>query len=138
MRRLGLSGIVYLDLETYSGTSACEAAVGHYAGGFTNRLHALGYRSGVYGSACSPDMDVYATLNNVPDDVWIAQYNGIDSAASSGSVDCVATTHWTHHQRIHQYRGTHDVTYGGVTVSVDSDCFDADTTGAAALDLTCG
>lgn len=139
MDNLGLSGIVYLDLEAYSGTNACEAAVGHYAGGFTNRLHALGYRAGVYGSACAPDMDFYATLNNVPNDVWIADYNGIDSAASSGSVSCVSSSHWVNHQRIHQYRGDVSITHGGVTLpDVDKDCYDGDTTGAVEANMTCG
>ena len=139
MRRIGLGSgnVVYLDIEGYPST--CKTAAGHYIGGFTKGLHDLGYTSGVYSSACSPDMDYYTTLNNPPDDAYIAQYNGIDSANTSGSVDCVSSTSWDNHHRIHQYRGSHNVTYGGVTVNVDSDCVDGDTVSSnGSLNLTCG
>ena len=32
---------------------------------------------------------------------------------------------WANHQRGKQYRGDHDETYGGVTINIDSDRFDA-------------
>jgi hypothetical protein len=32
---------------------------------------------------------------------------------------------WSNHQRLHQYQGGHDATYGGVTLNIDSDYVDA-------------
>ena len=39
---------------------------------------------------------------------------------------------WPTHQRIHQFRGAHDDTYGGTTINVDSDYVDGATVGVAA------
>ncbi len=39
---------------------------------------------------------------------------------------------WNKHQRIHQFRGGHDETYGGVTINIDSDYVEGATVGAAA------
>ena len=41
----------------------------------------------------------------------------------------VPETAWANHQRIHQFRGGHDDTYGGVTINVDSDYVDGATVG---------
>ena len=41
----------------------------------------------------------------------------------------VPSTAWANHQRIHQYRGGHDDTYGGVTINIDSDYVDGATVG---------
>ena len=37
---------------------------------------------------------------------------------------------WTQHQRIHQYRGGHDETYGGVTINIDNNYVDGGTVGS--------
>ena len=42
----------------------------------------------------------------------------------------VPSTSWSNHQRIHQFRGGHDETYGGVTINIDSNYVDGATVGA--------
>ena len=45
---------IYFDMEGYSTTnSSCTAAVQSFVGGWNDELHALGFTSGVYGSAAS-------------------------------------------------------------------------------------
>ena len=39
-------------------------------------------------------------------------------------------TDWANHQRLHQYRGGHNDTYGGAELNVDSDYVDAATAAA--------
>ncbi len=41
------------------------------------------------------------------------------------AISCVASTHWTSHQRHKQYQGAHNATYNGVTLNIDSRCADA-------------
>ena len=44
----------------------------------------------------------------------------------------VPSSAWARHQRLHQFRGGHDETYGGVTINIDTDYVDGATVGAAA------
>ncbi len=58
----------------------------------------------------------------------MANWNG--QATTSDAA--VPSTDWANHQRLHQYRGAHNETYGGVTINIDSDYLDAATaTGGA-------
>lgn len=116
---IGATNIIYLDMEAYSST--CVTPVRYFADGWVEKLHASGYKAGIYGSACSPNMTTYASISHPPDDVWVADYNNVDSASTS-SVSCVSTSDWTGQRRIHQYHGTINQSYNGVTVSVDKDC----------------
>jgi len=85
-------------------------------------MHALGYVSGVYSSAASGiKMLDDANANRpgrytMPDQVWIADWNGKADIYSS----YVRSTSWMPHKRVHQYRGGHNETYGGVTINIDS------------------
>ena len=52
----------------------------------------------------------------MPDRVWIADWNrkaNINSAY-------VRSTSWMPHRRVHQYRGGHLESHGGVTINIDS------------------
>jgi hypothetical protein len=98
---------------------------------WTSQLHAEGYLSGVYGNSNSVIADLvarYGTSYPEPDDIWMANWNGQASTTDSA----VPSADWANHQRLHQYRGAHDETYGGVTINIDSDYLDAATaTGGA-------
>ena len=126
--------MIYLDLE--SGGSGCEDRMRHYADGWDKELHAQGYLAGVYGSACSPDMSIYAAAAHVPDDVWMAEPGGDNTVAGINSA-CVPTSDWVNHQRIHQYTQGQNFTYGGVTVYVDHDCLNATVDGPGDLNSVC-
>ena len=71
---------------------------------WTDALHAAGYESGVYSSSASGIADLaskWGTPYSVPDDLWIANWNG----AKTTDDPYVPDTAWTPHRRIHQYRG---------------------------------
>jgi len=130
---LGLSpgNPIYDDMEAYSRTSANTTAVLAFLAAWTTQLHAAGYLSGVYSSTNSGIADLvaqYGTSYPEPDEIWIADWNGQATTTDTA----VPTSDWPNHQRLHQYRGGHNETYGGVTINIDSDYVDAATaTGAA-------
>jgi len=116
---MGRGSPVYLDVEPYPPEPSCNEVVFRYIDGWTAELHRLGYLAGVYGSAASP-IDALADhyppdSDPRPDDLWIARWNGVRSDAE----ELVDSGLWAD-RRIHQYRGGHDETHGGVTIRVDS------------------
>ena len=111
---------IYDDLESYSTTASNSAAVLAFLAGWTNQLHAEGYVSGVYSSASSGIATLVraaSTSYTEPDDIWIGDWNG----ARTTSDPYVPSYDWPDNQRLHQYRGGHDETHGGVTLNIDSD-----------------
>ncbi|MBA2444581.1 MAG: DUF1906 domain-containing protein, partial [Nocardioidaceae bacterium] len=122
---LGIAGgsTLWYDIEAFdiSGTQCRESATS-FLSAWTNRLHALGYVSGIYSSAASgikmlDDANAYTPGKYaMPDQVWIADWNGKADIYSP----YVRSTSWMPHQRVHQYLGGHNETYGGVTINVDS------------------
>jgi hypothetical protein len=116
---------IYFDMEAYAlANPSCTAAVQAFVTAWVNELHALGYLAGVYGSAGSTirDLQALAATASSPDDVWIADWNGNESVFGN---PYVSDALWTNHQRIHQYRGSHHETWGGVTIDIDSSYVDA-------------
>jgi hypothetical protein len=120
---------IYFDMEGYSTTNAaCTRAVQAFLGAWNNELHALGHPSGVYGSAASTIRDIESTSS--PDNVWIANWNGVAGVFGD---KYVPDSLWPNHQRIHQYKGGHKETWGGVTINIDNDYADAAAVGAIAV-----
>src|SRR5205807_6642238 len=62
-----------------------------------------------------------------PDDLWIADWNGKQSTSDP----YIPSGDWSAHQRLHQYQGGHNETYGGVTINIDGDYLDGATAGAS-------
>ncbi len=120
---------IYFDMEGYATDDpACTQAVQQFVSAWVGRLHALGYVAGVYGSAASTMRDMVSLASSgapAPDQIDIGNWNG---NASVFGDPYVPDGDWVHHQRIHQYRGGHTETWGGVTMNVDDDYLD----GAAA------
>ncbi len=120
---------IYFDMEGYSTTNAaCTRAVQAFVGAWNNELHALGHTAGVYGSAASTIRDLQTTSS--PDDVWIANWNGIAGVFGD---KYTPDSLWPNHQRVHQYKGGHKETWGGVTINIDNDYADAAVVGAIAV-----
>ncbi|MFG1911510.1 glycoside hydrolase domain-containing protein [Kribbella sp. NPDC048928] len=120
-------GAIYADMEHYAITdSACRTTVLRYLSAWTRQLHALGYLSGVYAHQNSGAIDLAAAYNSSsyarPDALWIARWDGNSSLSGWPTVP---NTLWAIGQRGKQYRGDHNETYGGVTLNIDSDRFDA-------------
>lgn len=129
---IGPGSPIYFDMESYSRTSSATAAVLAFLESWTKKLHALGYVSGVYSSSASGIADLAAQVGTgylEPDDLWIANWNGLQSTSDP----VVPASAWANHQRIHQYRGGHNETYGGVTINIDNDYVDGSTVGDATL-----
>ncbi len=130
MRELGLadgSTLVYYDMEAYDTTnSACKAATEAALSGWVSRLHELGDRAGIYGSGCGSAPSGWASMQHVPDDVWLAHwiYGSYNPNATVWNVACVSDSLWSNHQRIRQYAGGHNETWGGVTLNIDCNIAD--------------
>jgi hypothetical protein len=125
---IGIGSPIYFDLEAYSPTASATKAALAFLGAWTEKLHALGYQSGVYSSGGSGIADLAAQVGTgyaLPDDLWIADWNGREDTEEPG----VPSNAWANHQRIHQFRGGHNDTYGGVTINIDSDYVDGATVG---------
>jgi Rv2525c-like, glycoside hydrolase-like domain len=129
---IGPGSPIYFDMEAYTRTSSASNATLTFLAAWTARLHALGYASGVYSSSASGIADLAsptgASYPPLPDDLWIANWNGREDTLDF----YVPATAWARHQRIHQYRGGHEETYGRVTIDVDSDYVEGATAGATA------
>jgi hypothetical protein len=132
---MGPGSPIYFDMESYSRTSSASAATLAFLEAWTEKLHALGYVSGVYSSSASGIADLGAQVGTgyeLPDHLWIANWNG----STSTSDPVVPSSAWTPHQRIHQYKGGHNETYGGITINIDNDSVDGATVGEATLPPT--
>lgn len=131
---LGLSGnrVIYYDMEGFSGADLnCRNAVKSFIRGWVERLHELGARAGAYGSPCSSYVADWATINPMPDNVWIAAWKtpyAYNPDATVWGVSCLSDTLWANHQRIRQYTGGHVETWGGMSFSIDSNAVDGEVT----------
>jgi hypothetical protein len=116
---IGPGSPLYYDLEAYTRGASTSQAVLSFLAGWTSRLHARGYVSGVYSSAASGISDLVAAAGSgylEPDEIWIANWNGKATAYDP----YVPNNLWNGH-RIRQYRGGHNETHGGVTINIDND-----------------
>lgn len=129
---MGPGSPIYFDMEAYSQTSSATAATLAFLEAWTQELHRLGYSSGVYSSSGSGIEDLASQIGTgyeLPDALWIANWNG-----QQNTVDPVVPANaWAQHQRIHQYRGGHNETYGGVAINIDNNYVDGPTVGSASL-----
>jgi hypothetical protein len=123
---LGPGTPVYYDMEYYPTSSACSVGVQAFVDGWTERVKARGYLSGVYGTATNTQTDWRPGLfANVPDAAWVAAW------ACTGTAPCgftpsvfgipgLSDAYFTNNQRIRQYWGDHAETWGGVAFTVDA------------------
>lgn len=128
---MGPGSPIYNDMEAYTQTTSATSATLAFLEAWTEKLHSLGYGSGVYsssGSGIEDLVDQIGTGYNLPDQLWFANWNGQANATDP----YVPANAWTQHQRIHQYRGGHDERYGGVTINIDNNYVDGMTVGNVA------
>jgi hypothetical protein len=121
---------IYDDMEQYTTGGANTAAVLAFLSAWTTQLHADGYTSGVYSSASSGISDLVASVGTStvePDELWIADWNDLQTTSDP----YVPAGDWSNHQRLHQYQGGHNETYGGTTLDIDNDYIDGATAGTA-------
>jgi hypothetical protein len=120
---------IYFDMEGYdSSDTECVGAVQTFISGWVSQLHARGFRAAMYSSLCSGIRDEAAVYDDprLPrlDAVWIAAWNNIPNLDGFGPPCALSDSVWPYHQRIHQYQGGHDESYGGVTITIDRDAVD--------------
>lgn len=133
--------IIYYDIEAYTRTDACVQVVKDFANGWVQQLHQRGFQGGVYSSLCSAivDLSSYIGLNGVvaQDSVWMAAWAydnnspayatytpNLFGLSSCGNGLSLPDTRWANHQRIRQFRGGHNETWGGTTINIDTNAVD--------------
>ncbi|HSR98071.1 MAG TPA: glycoside hydrolase domain-containing protein [Kofleriaceae bacterium] len=107
--------IIYFDMERYDPTS--HPAVKAFINAWVERLRQRGHQAGVYGAGVNATND-WAPIANPPQAVWIANWNNVDGVFNLSGL---SNSLWSTHQRIHQFQGPHNETWGGVTFNIDSD-----------------
>jgi glycoside hydrolase-like protein len=135
---LGLTGpaktgsVVYYDIEHYGTNAACRSAVNSFMDGWVSQIRASGNLAGVYGSTlCNTGLSDFLNITNVPDVIWPARwYHNLGSGYYDPDAtvwdlgSCIPNTAWSNHQRIRQYEGDHDETWGSLTLDIDSNVLD--------------
>jgi subtilisin family serine protease len=133
----GLAGLqagspIYFDMEAYDNTdTGCVAAVRNFVSGWVARLHQLGYVAGLYSSLCSGILDQASVYNNPSfhrlDAVWIAAWNGTPNTFGFGPPCPLSDSLWPAGQRVHQYVGNSQETWGGIQLVIDRNAVDGPT-----------
>lgn len=124
---------IYFDMEAYDpSNTSCATAVERFLSAWTNQLHADGEKSGVYSNSLGGMTTLTDNYDNPkyarPDAIWIANWDGVQSVFGD---PVVPDSYWPTHQRLHQYQGGHDETYGGVSINIDNDLLDGPAIGRA-------
>ena len=125
---MGPGSPIYYDMEAYTRGGTNTSSVLTFLSGWTAQLHADSYLSGVYSSGASGIADLVAKVGTgylEPDDIWVADWNGQQTTSDQ----YIPSSDWAAHQRLHQYKGGHNETHGGVTINIDSDYLDGATAG---------
>jgi hypothetical protein len=122
--KLGIAegSTLWYDLEGFDQTNLrCRRASLAFLSGWTNGLHGLHFVSGVYSSAGS---GIWAldearvddpTAYHLPDRIWIARWDG----KANTSTSYIRNDGWRPGNRMKQYAGGHNETWGGVTINID-------------------
>lgn len=133
---LGLAkgSTIFYDLEgfDYANTHCRESAL-RFLSAWTVRTRELGYRAGVYSSAGSGmkllERQRVSPLPNIalPDQIWLARYDG---QANTSAPQYLSDAGWVGN-RIKQFQGGHNETWGGVTINIDRNYLDLRTAPSA-------
>ena len=136
---LGSGSAIFYDLEPYNehatDVQTCRTAVLNFLSAWTSTLHARGYRSGVYGTPGTVMTDMAQQIRAhasfvVPDQVWSAYWDGLQNLNEQYAVPTFYDAYWSQHQRLHQYLGGVNDSWGGVSLNIDPDWADATLPGA--------
>ncbi len=123
-RALGIvpASTLWYDLEGFdSSNKHCRESALAFLSAWTRQLHKLDYVSGVYSSAGSGIKALDdARVNRpgafvLPDRVWIARWDGVANTSTS----YIREDGWRPGNRVKQFQGGHDETWGGVRINID-------------------
>ena len=124
--------VIYYDMEAYwnrCSLSSCGQLFYERMGITNPSARSL---AGVYGSTlCNTGLSDFLNITNVPDVIWPARwYHNLGTGTYDPTANvwnlgsCIPNTVWANHQRIRQYEGDHNETWGGITLAIDSDVLD--------------
>jgi len=125
----GRGSPLYYDMEAYPRRQSRRAL--RFLSAWTDELHAVGYASGVYSSSGSAMADLadhsagypsYPAVGGytMPDVIFDALWNG-----GADTIDpLIRPDEWAYHQRIHQFSGATNRTFGGHRLNIDRDYLD--------------
>ncbi|MCZ4124570.1 DUF1906 domain-containing protein [Streptomyces sp. H39-S7] len=118
---------IYLDMEAYDiADASCVQSVLTYVQAWNRAAHAKGYLAGFYGFSQSSAAAIATAAGrhaaDLPDALWYARYDG-NADTTTGFP--FASGLWTGHRRGHQYAVNKKETFGGATVTVDHNAWDA-------------
>ncbi|MFI9782439.1 glycoside hydrolase domain-containing protein [Kitasatospora sp. NPDC051984] len=118
--------VLYNDMENYE-SSVYRDRVLAYLAGWTDQLHAHGYRSGVYTGAASGVRDLAGRWDDdsypEPDVLWAAAWNSHHDVTDDG-MGLPDEGRFTGGRRAHQYLGDTTEEYGGVGMTIDASYLD--------------
>jgi len=117
--------VIFNDIEGYDPRQAtCSNSTMAFLDAWARSLHDAGFSSGVYSSATGAitDMARHYTSSTwaMPDVVWTARWDGVGSTSEK----LLTSTQWANRQRVKQYRGDHQETWGGARVNIDTNYLD--------------
>jgi hypothetical protein len=118
---------MFYDLEGFDYNNArCRESALRFLSAWTVQIRKLGYRSGVYSSVGSGikvlERQRVSPLPNIvlPDQLWLARYDG---KANTSSREYLSDAGWAGN-RLKQFQGGHNETWGGVTINIDRNYLD--------------
>ncbi len=129
-QKLGIAAgsTLWYDIEAFDiGKTDCRESALSFLPAWTNRLHELGYVSGVYSSAGLGHQDARRRPGQPARrvrDARPALDRRLERPRPDVSSSYLRADGWMPHKRVHQYRGGHNETYGGVTINIDSNWLD--------------
>ncbi|MBM0127275.1 glycoside hydrolase domain-containing protein [Pimelobacter simplex] len=115
---------LWYDLEGWGLSKSnghCTEPALAFLSAWTARVRQLGYLSGVYSSAGSgikilDQARVQGRADvTLPDRIWIARWDNVANTSTS----YIAEDGWRPGNRVKQYTGGHNETWGGVTINID-------------------
>ena len=132
---------LWYDLEGFNDEiTDCRESALAFLSQWTDQIHALGYKSGVYSSAGSGiEMLDDARVErpgqfSLPDQIWIARWDGL----ANTSTHYIRDDGWVPGGRMKQYQGGHDETWGGVRINIDRNWIDLGRGSFADRETHCG
>ncbi len=140
----GTGTVIYYDLEAFDyENTTCVNSAKSFINGWTTRMHERGSLSAVYSRGF--ELTLFHSIQNKPDVIWPANWYCSASPtcayradASVWNVTGLANSLWANHQRIRQYAGGHEETWGTTLLKIDSNVIDgvvADTTNTYPLKI---
>jgi len=124
---LALGSPIYFDMENYPRSdTGCTQDVQAFLSAWTDQLHARGFISGIYSSSngAIADMTLVYDIGAAyrADVAWYAHWDKVPKLFGDPTLN---NGYWPGPQRIKQYLGPHNETYGGKKLNIDLNVLNA-------------